>query len=61
MAYTRITKDEYQILGNYGDQYGYEEVTSEETFTAARDRLNEYRENEPGIPFMINMIRIPIN
>lgn len=51
MAYVRKTSDEYRILGNYGQ--GFEEVTAEETYTEARARLREYRENEPGYSFKL--------
>jgi len=42
-------KHYYAVEGDYG--HGYEEVTAEDSFLAARDRLREYRENEPGVPF----------
>ena len=41
----------YAVEGDYGQGDGYEEVTAEVSFLKARDRLREYRENEPGIPF----------
>jgi len=41
----------YAVEGDYGHGHGYEEVTAEESFLEARERLREYRENEPGIPF----------
>ena len=53
MTYKRKTKDEYQVHGNYGPTYGYEEVTAEETLKAAREQLKCYRDNEPGISFKI--------
>ena len=43
--YQRKTTDEYEIQGNYG--YGFEMVTTEETWKAAREQLKCYRENEP--------------
>lgn len=49
MSYIRKTKDEYQIQGNYG--HGFEMVTAEDTYKEAKERLKEYRDNEPGIPF----------
>lgn len=52
----RKTYDEYQIHGNYG--HGFEEVTAEETYQAAREQLKCYRENERGIPFKIIHKRI---
>ena len=44
---------EYEIRGNYGYGHGFECVTSEETRTDAMLRLQEYRENEPGVPFKV--------
>lgn len=41
----------YAVEGDYGYGHGYEEVTAEDSFLEARDRLREYRENEPGVPF----------
>jgi hypothetical protein len=35
---------EYVVQGNYG--YGYEDLTAEDTRTAARQQLRDYRENE---------------
>lgn len=60
MTYTRKTRDEYQVQGYYGPQYGCEEVTAEETYKEAKQRLKEYRENEPGVPFKIIKKRIKI-
>jgi recombinational DNA repair ATPase RecF len=45
MAYVRKTKDEYRILGNYGQ--GWEEVTAAPTYPEARGYLKDYRENDP--------------
>jgi len=53
MSYTRKTKTVYEVQGNYGCVYGFEVVTSEETYKEARERLKEYRENERGIAFKI--------
>jgi hypothetical protein len=47
----RTTKDEYEIQGNYG--HGYEMVTTEETWKAAKDQLKCYRENEPNVSHRI--------
>lgn len=58
MAYTRKTKDEYQIHGNYG--YGWEELTAEETYKEARAQLRCYNENEPGIPHKIVKRRVKL-
>ena len=43
----------YFIQGNYGQKFGYEDATCEETLSEAKDRLQEYRENEPGISHRI--------
>lgn len=58
MAYTRKTIDEYEIQGNYGYGQGFECVTTEETWKAAKEQLKCYRENEPGIPFKIVKKRV---
>lgn len=57
MAYIRKTEDEFQIHGQYA--YGWEEVTCESSWKEARQRLKEYRENEPG-RFKIVVKRVPI-
>lgn len=43
MAYTRKTKDIYNIVTNYG--YGWEVECTEETYKEAIQRFKEYREN----------------
>lgn len=58
MAYIRKTKDEYQIHDNY-DQ-GFEEVTAEDTFKAAKDQLKCYRDNERGVVFKIIVKRVKL-
>ncbi len=60
MAYQRKTRDEYQVQTYTGRQYGWEEVTAEETYTEARERLKEYRENEPQHPHRIKRVRVPL-
>lgn len=47
MPYIRKTKDEYVVVGNYGYGDGWEDLTSEDNRTDAKQRLKEYRENEP--------------
>lgn len=49
----RLTRDIYEVHGNYGYGHGFECVTAEDTRKAAKARLKEYRENEPGVPFKI--------
>jgi len=39
MKYIRKTKDVYEVQGYYSPQYGYECVTSEETYKEAKLRL----------------------
>jgi len=43
MAYTRKTKDIYNIVTNYG--YGWEVECTEDTYKEAKQRFKEYREN----------------
>ncbi len=57
MKYIRKTRDIYEIQGFYSPQYGYECVTSEETYKEAKLRLKEYRDNELGISFRIKIVR----
>jgi hypothetical protein len=47
MAYKRKTQDEYTVQGNYNSGDGWEDLTSETTRKEAKERLKEYRENEP--------------
>lgn len=58
MSYQRKTRDVFDIRGNYG--HGWETVTAETTRPAARERLREYRENEPGVAFCIVKTREPV-
>lgn len=51
MAGRRKTRDVIDVRGNYG--HGFETVTAETTWSEARARLREYRENEPGIAFKL--------
>jgi hypothetical protein len=56
MTYTRKTRDEWTIYGNYGN--GWEEVTTETSHSEARERLKEYRDNEPEYPHKIVKHRV---
>ena len=58
MAYIRKTKDEYQILGDYG--YGWECLFAEETLKEAKQMLKDYNENEPQYAHKIKKVRVPI-
>ena len=46
MGYIRKTKDEYNIMGNYG--YGWDFECMYDTFKEAKQGLKEYRENGSG-------------
>jgi hypothetical protein len=56
--YKRKTIDEYEIQGNYGQ--GFECVTTEEKYSAAREQLKCYRENEPQYSHRIVKKRVKI-
>lgn len=60
MAYKRKTYDEYQVHGDYGFGHGFEVVCAEIDRAAAKQRLKEYQENEPGIPFKLKKVRVRI-
>lgn len=55
-GYVRKTRDEYDIEGNYG--YGWDVVTCEDTYRAAREQLRVYRENEPDAAHRIVKRRV---
>lgn len=61
MAYVRKTRDEYQLLCNYGYGDGWEYVLSEDTMKEIKQRKKEYIENMPQYPYKIVKKRIPIN
>lgn len=58
MAYTRKTRDEYDIQQNYG--YGWESVDCHDTRKEAKAALKVYRENQPNISARIKKIRVKI-
>ena len=58
MTYQRKTKDEYTILGNYGQ--GWEYLISYDTLKEARENLKLYRENEPQYPHCLKTRRVLI-
>ena len=60
MAYKRLTEDEYTVQGNYNSGDGWEDLTSETTRTEAKQRLKEYRENEPQYSHRLIKKRIKI-
>ena len=49
---------EYSIQGYYGSQYGWEELTAEESFVEAKVQLKCYNENEPEIRHRIKRQKI---
>lgn len=53
--YVRSTEDVWDVEGNYG--HGWECVTRETSRAEAKDRLKEYRDNEPG-PFRLVKRRV---
>lgn len=57
-AYTRKTRDEYQLHVNYGQ--GWEHEISEDTRKEAQERKKEYRENCPEYPTKIVVKRVKI-
>lgn len=60
MAYIRKTKDEYQLLCNYGYGDGWEVVLTEETMKEAKERKKEYVGNMPQYPYKIVKKRVKI-
>lgn len=60
MAYVRKTKDEYQLLCNYGYGDGWEVVLTEETLKEAKERKKEYVENMPQYPYKIVKKRVKV-
>ena len=59
--YKRKTKDEWIIQGYYDSYHKWEDVTTEETFKAARITYREYRDNEPQYAHRIKLKRVPID
>lgn len=58
MSYTRKTRDEFEVQGNYG--CGWEVLTTDETLKESRAMLKDYRDNEPSIPHRIVKKRVKI-
>lgn len=54
----RKTRYEYEIQGLWGDEWEHE--TTEEYIWDARERLREYRENQPEVAHRIKLILVPI-
>ena len=57
MTYQRKTVDEWQLQSNWG--YGWDVELVEDTFKAAREQRNCYRNNCPTLPLRIVKKRIP--
>jgi len=49
---------EFEVQGWYGDGYGWECVTTEETRAEAREQVGCYRENEVGTEFRVMKVRM---
>ena len=60
MTYVRKTRDEWVIEGYYGDLYGWEEVTREDTRSEGLARLRDYRENDPFVTYRMRKVRVRI-
>ena len=58
MKYIRKTTDEYEIQGYYA--HGWECVTTEETWKAAKAQLACYRANEKGTAFRVKKLRVRV-
>lgn len=41
----------FEVMGDYGQ--GWEMVTSEDSRVEAFERMREYEQNEPGVPFKV--------
>jgi hypothetical protein len=58
MAYTRKTRDEWQLWINYGQ--GWEHETSESSWSDYVKQRDCYRANCPQYPVKLKMKRVPI-
>lgn len=59
--YNRKTRDEWQVMGDYGYGHGLECVDTLNTRTEAKESLKVYKENERGINFKIVKKRVKID
>jgi hypothetical protein len=57
MIYQRKTRDTYEIQGNYGHGHGWECVDTAENYRDGVAALKNYRENEPGTPLRLKLVR----
>jgi hypothetical protein len=60
MAYQRKTRDEFIVEGYFSDEYEWEEVTAEDTKKEIRERLKEYRANDPKHDYRWRVRRVRI-
>lgn len=60
MAYIRKTYDEYELQANYGYGHGYECISTETTFRAAREQRKTYRDNGDHAPMRIVCKRVKL-
>ena len=60
MTYKRKTKDEWQVLQNWGYGHGWELATCAETFKEGKSLLRDYRENQPECPVKLVCKRVPL-
>ena len=60
MAYARKTRDRFDVEQHAHPAHGWECVCSEATRKQAKERLREYRENQPEFPVRIVKRREPI-
>jgi hypothetical protein len=58
MSYTRKTRDEFEVQGNYGHRW--EVLTIDETLEESEAILKDYRDNEPSFPHRIVKKRVKI-
>lgn len=55
----RKTRDEWAVEQNFGYGHGWETVTTEDSYLEAKQRVREYRENQPEYPVRLRMRRVP--
>ena len=58
MTYTRKTRDEYEVQGYFG--YGWEMVTTEDTWKGAKSQRQCYRDNDSKHIYRIIKKRVRI-
>jgi len=58
VSYVRKTRDEWEIQQR--TECGWETVCTEESYTEAKARVREYRENQPEYPVRRKLVRVRI-